>query len=199
MTMSDQNMETNDAVDLAELDMSSRVTAYALGQLEPRERAEFERRMTEDPQLAGLVEEELAFAASMRTALPSGMPRAEAFDALELSEAPRQRIFQYGLAAAVAILGLGLLLSMPAPKPAFETLSSGSGAAVSQGFSYRMVLTGEAAADARDWLAKDYQLSVVSGVDTVLVLSREEPLSASELKTLRSHPAVALLEQQVAE
>lgn len=198
MTMSSENMEKSDVIDLAEREAVSQVVAYALGQLGPRERAEFEQRMAEDPALARQVEEEQAFADSLRTALPAGMPRAEAFAALELSEAPRQRKYKYGYAAAAAaVFGLGLLLSVPAPEPGYEALSSDTPVVVSQGSVYRVVLRGEAVAGARDWLAAEYQLEVVSGTDAVLVLSRATPLSENELQTLRRHPAIALLEQRV--
>lgn len=199
MTESGQDIDAGNTVELAELETSSRVVAYALGQLEPGERSEFERRIAEDPELADQVEEERAFARALQTALPSGMPREGAFTALELGDAPKRHTFQYGLAAALAILGLGLMLSMPEPEPDYETLSSGSDIVAPYGYSYRVVLTGEAAANARNWLAQDYELNVIDGVDTMLVLSRNKPLSANELKTLRNHPSVALLEPQFVE
>ncbi len=200
MTMSSENIENSDVIDLAEREAVSQVVAYALGQLGPRERAEFEQRMAEDPALARQVEEEQAFADSLRTALPAGMPRAEAFAALELSEAPRQRKYRYGYAAAAAaaaVFGLGLLLSVSTPEPGYEALSSDAPVVVSQGVVYRVVLKSEGVEGARDWLAADYQLEIVSGTDAVLVLSRATPLSTDELQTLRQHPAIALLEQRV--
>ncbi len=196
MNDSNQHNVGENLVNLAERDSEMDVVAYALGHLSRAEQASFERRMVDNPSLEQRVQDERAFAESLRDALPNGLPRAEAFQALELVDAPPRRGFQFGVAAAITILGVGLLLSVSTPEPAYEALSSETVGALPAGSAYRLVLVGEHAAETLGWLESNYQLSVLSGADNVLLVGRDAPLSNEQLQALRSHPAIALLEKK---
>lgn len=193
--MSDQD----NIFDAAERDTAMAVSAYALGQMSAREREAFEQRLEREPALAERLAEERNFIDDFRDALPAGTPPADGFDRLQLTSQEPRRTAPALMAAAVAMLAVGLVLLLPqeetVEQPAFETLSSDNPAVIEQAFRYRIVAQDGIDSDS---LLAAYGLEIVEsdGVAGSILAARATALDAQELSSLRQAPGVRLVELQ---
>lgn len=111
------------------------LSALADGTIDPARRAQLEARIAESPQLAALYERErrvveLLHGANSRTRAPLGLrERIEAQRPSRAKQARRRIGYAGGLAAALAVVALALVLLLPGGSPGAPSVSQAAGLA----------------------------------------------------------------------
>lgn len=182
----------------ADIDAELDVADYVAGRMDPAARADFERRLSQEPELAAAVAEERDLHAALTPASPAGVPAAAAFDRLRESLEPTARRKQtpFLAAAVVAMMAVSILVLRPTePVPVFEGLSDPS-TQITQAGDYRIVFAPGVDAAARTAIAESFDFELVSGPGPggAFVARPAKGALPAVYRDWRQHPDIVLVE-----
>ncbi|MEO1596369.1 MAG: hypothetical protein AAFS02_14095 [Pseudomonadota bacterium] len=182
----------------ADIDADLAVADYVAGRMAPANRADFERRLAQEPELAAAVAEERDLHAALTPAPHAGVPAAAAFerlrDTLEPPQSRRQAPFL--AAAVVAVLAVSVLVLRPTePKPVFEGLSDPTTQTTEAG-DVRIVFAPGTDAATRSRIAETLGFELVSGPGPggAFVVRPVDRVAPAELRDWRQHADIVLAE-----